>query len=421
MTPITLAPLEYMPAVGVSNTATAALVRAASPARTACRVCGSTQMLSYLNLGKQPYANVQQRPEGELAPAAPLRVFACQKCQLSQLSYVAPREALYEQYSYRSGVSAGWRAHCAQLAQDYGGADKLTLDIASNDGTLVKAMKATGANAIGVEPSLSFADCEYNRVTRWWGVQAVGEMELAGQVDVITAQNVLGHVHDVHEFMRAIAVALKPNGVAVIEVPYVGDMLRTLSFDTVYHEHLSYWSVTALRELCNAHKLVLRDVQALRVHGGSIRAIVHKGTHVAPSVATYLAREVRDLRKSSYLRFSERVSQRMLALNDTLRGLTPYVGFGAAAKTTVMLHCLDVRAYPKVVYDDNLHKHGFAIPGTRVPILLATDGEFRDLTLPVVVFAWNWAPQIIERLRGAGYRGDIFVPTLEPYWDTVDA
>lgn len=391
-----------------------------SPARIACRVCGSTQMLSYLNLGKQPYANARQALDAPLLAGQPLRVFACQKCQLSQLSHVASRDALYETYSYRSGVSAGWRAHCATLAREYGGADKLTLDIAANDGTLVRAMRATGANAIGVEPSLSFADCDYDRITAYWNPEVVERLNLVAQVDVLTAQNVLGHVHDVHEFMRATALALRPTGVAVIEVPYVCDLLRTLAFDTVYHEHLSYWSVTALRELCNAHNLTLSDVQAQAVHGGSIRAIVRKSDDVTPIVAQYLAHEVRDLRKSSYLRFSERVSQRMLHLNDTLRSLTPYIGFGAAAKTTVLLHSLDVRAYPEVIFDDTIDKQGFAIPGTRVPIQRPPDAGWTHESRAVCIFAWNWADVIVPRLRAAGYRGDIFIPAgPTARWDTL--
>jgi hypothetical protein len=109
----------------------------------------------------------------------------------------------------------------------------------------------------------------------------------------------------------------------------------------------------------------------------------------------------------------------MADLNDTLRHMTPYVGFGASAKTTVTLHCLDVRAYPRVVYDDNLQKHGHIIPGTRVPILLASPGEFRGMTQPICIFARNRAEQIIPRLRTDGYRGDIYVPGAEPYWDTI--
>lgn len=389
-----------------------------APSRIVCRVCNSTQMLSYLNLGKQPYANALQPLGAAFPPVAPLRVFACQRCQLSQLSHTVPRETLYDSYAYRSGVSAGWRTHCAALAREYGGAGKLTLDIASNDGTMVCAMQATGALAIGIEPSLSFADCDYNRISQYWGTEVASRVNLTQQVDVITAQNVLGHVNDVHDFMAGVAAALAPDGVAVIEVPYVYDMLRTLAFDTVYHEHLSYWSVTALRELCNAHNLVLRDVQAQRVHGGSIRAVLHKGTHVAPSVAMYLAREERDLRKGSYLRFSERVSGRMRDLNDALRAMTPYIGFGAAAKTTVMLGCVDVRAYPDVVYDDNLLKSGFAIPGTRVPIAL-TPTDLSAETRPICIFSWNWADVIIPQLRAASYRGDILVPGLTPQWDVL--
>ena len=390
----------------------------AGPSRISCRCCGSGMMLSYLNLGKQPYANTLQPIGAPLAEGAELRLFACQRCQLSQLSHVAKRDTLYESYAYRSGVSAGWRSHCAALAAEYGGAGKLTLDIASNDGTLVQAMQKTGATAVGVEPSLSFADCVYPRITRYWGTEAAKDRP--AQFDTITAQNVLGHVHDVHDFMAGIALALAPNGVAVVEVPYVCDMLRALSFDTVYHEHLSVWSVTALRELCNAHKLTLSDVQPLALHGGSIRAVITRGADVKPSVVTYLALERRDLNKSAYLKFSERVSARIHDLSKTLQELGPYIGFGAAAKTTVMLHCLDVRAYPQVVFDDNMHKHGFEIAGTRVPIVHADLHYFSEEKRPLVIWSWNWADQIIASLRQRGYTGDIFVPTLEPYWDTVD-
>ena len=298
----------------------------AGPSRIACRVCGSGMMLSYLNLGKQPYANTLQPIGAPLAEGAELRLFACQRCQLSQLSHVAKRDTLYELYAYRSGVSAGWKKHCASLALEYGGLQKLTLDIASNDGTLVQAMSASGATAVGVEPSLSFGDCDYTRITGWWGAKLVTDQEMEGEFDVITAQNVLGHVHDVHDFMAGIALALAPNGVAIIEVPYVVDMLRALSFDTVYHEHLSYWSVTALRELCNAHKLTLSDIQPLALHGGSIRAIITKGDIVRANVASYLATERRDLNKSAYLRFSERVSARIHNLSRELVALGPYIG-----------------------------------------------------------------------------------------------
>lgn len=388
--------------------------------RVGCRVCGSTQMLSYLNLGQQPHANALQRLDEPFAPTAPLRVFACQVCKLSQLSHVASRDTLYTTYAYRSGVSAGWRTHCTALAATYGGPSKMTLDIASNDGTMVNAMKATGAEAMGVEPSPSFADCNYNRVTRWWSSVLVAELKLTGRAEVITAQNVLGHVHDVHDFMAGVKLALASDGIAIIEVPYVGDLLRTLAFDTVYHEHLSYWSVTALRDLCNVHDLMLTDVLKLSIHGGSIRVTIrHSAPRIVSShVAQYLALEKRDLTKSAYLRFSERVTGRIAKINDELHHAQPYAGFGAAAKTAVMLGCLDVQAYPRVVFDDNVYKHGYTIPGTRVPIA-APPTDWRDAPDRLCVFSWNWADIIIPRLRAEGYRGDIFVPMPTPYWDCL--
>lgn len=388
--------------------------------RRVCRVCGHERLFPYLNLGKQALANALVEPTGPIAARRhPLRLLACLHCKLTQLSHVVPREVLYTTYPYRSGVSAGWRMHCNTLAREYA-REGMMLDIASNDGTLVNAFRAAGMQeALGVEPSSSFADCNYPRVTQWWSSALVEHLNLVGQVAVLTAQNVLGHVDDVQDFMAGIALALAPDGVAIIEVPYVCDMLDTLAFDTVYHEHLSYWSVTALVHLAKAHGLAVADVQPLAVHGGSIRAILRKSGPRTPRLDTLLVRELHELKRSTYLAFSERVTRRIAEINETLLELNAndgYVGFGAAAKTAIMLGCLDVRAYPTVVYDDNREKWGKLIPGTRVEI---AEPPPRWDTRPIVVFAWNWADAIITRLRAAGCRSNIFVLLPKLRWYTA--
>ena len=387
----------------------------------ACRVCGAGRLYTYLDLGAQALANALRDPDDAISDElrVPLKLQACMTCKLSQLSHVVPKEWLYTTYAYRSGVSPAWRQHCASLADAYARDGALTLDIASNDGTLVREFAKRGCNAMGVEPSESFGG-DYNKLTTWWTRDAVARLNLVGKVDVLTAQNVLGHVDDVQDFAGAMALALAPNGVAIVEVPYLGDLLNSLAFDTIYHEHLSYWSVTALAQLARTHGLHLNDVKFLRnIHGGSMRVTLSKSGGQSETVVGALTDELHDLKRNEYLRFSARVTARIADICEELIAATPYVGYGAAAKASVMLQCMDVRAYPRVVYDDNEMKWGKTIPGTKVGIEPPLD-NVANMAGPLCIFSWNWSDSIIQRLRKQGYRGAIFVPLPRPRWDVVE-
>lgn len=388
--------------------------------RRACRVCGRGNLLSYLDLGVQPLANDLREPN-ELNPrvCAPLVLQSCASCKLSQLSHVVPKEVLYAgTYAYSSGVSAGWHAHCDALAGEYARMGRFVIDIAANDGTLLGKFTAHGAKVLGVEPSLSFVGLAYQKLSAFWTRKLVESNDLIGRADLIIAQNVLGHVDDVHDFMEGIKQALAPAGRAIIEVPYLLSLFASCAFDTIYHEHLSYWTVTALKTLADAHGLVLTDVQRLSVHGGSLRAIfAHEGTPSA-AVTEMLALEQRDLKRPTYMSFSARATRAMAAINDALLSAVPYAGFGAAAKCTVLLNTLDIRAYPRVVYDETPDKQGKHVPGTRVPIE-APPTDWSAVHEPIAVFAWNWSDVIIRKLRDAGYAGDIFVPLPKPRWDCI--
>jgi novobiocin biosynthesis protein NovU/D-mycarose 3-C-methyltransferase len=219
--------------------------------------------------------------------------------------------------------------------------------------------------------------------------------------------------------MLGVYAALAPNGVALIEVPYVGNLLNTLAFDTVYHEHLSYWSVTALAGLCCDVGLVLTDVTYLPTHGGSMRATIAQRGTPSQAVEIALAQETHVLKPANYMQFGARVSRLLADINTELVREQPYIGFGAAAKTTVLLNSLDVRAYPSVVYDDVPTKQGLCIPGTKVRIE-APPKHFANTDIPIVVFAWNYAPEIIKRLRREGFAYGVFVPDRKLRWHTED-
>lgn len=383
-----------------------------------CRVCGRGGLFRYLDLGLQPLPNAFRALDAAISdePRFPLVLQACGGCKLSQLTHVVPKELLYTEYTYSSGVNPAWHAHCEGLAAQFGRPGAFVIDIASNDGTLVRKFAALGCDAIGVEPSTSFDG--YNKITQWWTASAVRKLNLIGVADVITAQNVLGHVDDVHDFMAAVALALKPNGVAVIEVPYIVDLLDNLAFDTVYHEHLSYWSVTALDTLARDHGLEVNDVTRLDVHGGSIRVELRKGGGRTEDVERLFVDELHTLRKPSYLSFSARVTRAMATINEELRCVTPYYALGAAAKCTVMLNTLDVRALPRGVFDRTPAKQDKMVPGTQVQVL-PEPPNWAKAPGPLLLSAWNWAAEAIPRLRAAGYRGAIFVPLPRPRWDRV--
>jgi SAM-dependent methyltransferase len=380
-----------------------------------CRVCGRGGLFRYLDLGLQPLPNAFRAPEDAISdePRFPLVLQACPGCKLSQLTHVVPRELMFVEYAYSSGVNPAWHAHCEALAMQFGHPGAFVIDIASNDGTLVRKFAALGCDTVGVEPSTSFDG--YNKITQWWTTNTVKHLNLTGVADVITAQNVLGHVDDVHDFMAAVALALKPDGVAIIEVPYVVDLLHNLAFDTVYHEHLSYWSVTALYALARDYGLKVSHVDRLPIHGGSIRVQLCKTAESTDDVERILVDELHILRKPTYLSFSARVTRAMAQINEELRCVTPYYAFGAAAKLTVLLNTLEVRALPRGVFDHTEAKQGKVMPGTQVPVLPVPE----RLPGPLLLGAWNWADTLVPKLRAEGYRYPIFIPLPRPRWDRV--
>jgi hypothetical protein len=383
------------------------------PAR-ACRVCATPLPKPWLDLGLQPLANALRDAASPRRDEAryPLALSACPKCHLSQLTHVVPRERLYAGaagYPFRSGVSRTWRAHCEALAREYARPGMLCVDIASNDGTLVKALAARGADAHGVEPAAP-PDANYPHFDGWWNSDY--GLYWNGSVNLLTATNVLGHVDDVHDFMAGIALALAPDGVALIEVPYVGDLVESLAVDTVYHEHLSVWSIEALVRLANEHGLKMLDVQAIDTHGGSIRATLGRTGTAAPRVMHATQREAATLDWRALTRASALASQRLAQINAALAGVD-YVGFGAPAKAATLLGCLDCRALPRVVYDDTAAKQDKVLPGTMVRV---EPMPRRFGAEPVVIFAWNYELEARRVLRERGHRGPVFVPHASPDW-----
>src|SRR5581483_2514385 len=249
-----------------------------------CRSCGSTSLVPVLSLGRTPLANALRTAE-ELAspePTFPLELAFCPHCALVQITESVPPAELFRDYVYFSSFSDTMLRHAADLAKRVTaerklGPSSLVVEAASNDGYLLKNYKAAGVPVLGIEPARNIARVaveKYGIPTReeFFGEALARQLVAEGhRADVFHAHNVLAHVPDLNGFVAGIRTLLKPTGVAVIEAPYVKDMLDQCEFDTIYHEHLSYFSLTALDRCFRRHKLVIADVERVPIHGGSLR------------------------------------------------------------------------------------------------------------------------------------------------------
>lgn len=400
-----------------------------------CRICESSALREVLDLGRMPLANSFIDDPEEAEVDYPLRVVWCEECGLVQLDEVVPPGELFSEYIYVSGTSDRLRRHFDELAGDVierfdVGTEGKVLDIGSNDGTLLGRFREHGLDVLGVEPAENIV-----KIAESNGIETINEFfrpsvaaELAerhGKRDVVTATNVFAHTHDVDSFLEGVAQALTKEGVLVIEVPYLVDLLENTEFDTIYHEHLSYFSVLPLERLFENHDFELNRVERVDIHGGSIRLYATKrGSSHEPdcSAEELITLEKRRGLESAevYDRFSSKVRGLKSELVDLLEELTAeghsVAGYGAAAKGNTLLNYYDIG--PEVIdfiADKNELKQGTYTPGTNIEIappsrIYETDPDY------LLILAWNFAEEIMEqqsRFRETGGGFIIPVPDVE--------
>lgn len=396
-----------------------------------CRVCGSRELVRYLDLGETPLAN-SYLTAGQLEmvePAVELALQVCSTCGLSQLTRVVDRERMFREYLYVSSTSDTFRTHCAELAatvaKETGArAGDLVLDIASNDGLLLSCFRDLGMRVVGVDPARNLANEASARgiptIVDYWSVDVARALVAEhGRPCAVTATNVVAHVDDLHQFTKALDVALAPRGIFVLEVPYVLDFVERVEFDTAYHEHLSYFAVGPLRTLFAEHGFRIFDVTRFpTIHGGTIRVAVARAGDREPreSVAAAVALEaqfgVTD--PNVYLRFGERVRHNMAELRELVARTRETHGvvwaYGASAKGNTIMNFagLTAEAVP-VVVDDNPKKWGLYTPGAHMRIVGAEELRDADAT-HLLLLAWNFEREIVRRSRAVGYRGRYIRP-----------
>ncbi len=402
-----------------------------------CRICGSETLKKFLSLGPSPLANnfrtAQQLQQPE--PYFPLDVWFCDRCWLVQLVDVVPPGTLFGEYAYLTGASQPMRLHFAGLAADLVQRfrlprESLVVDIGSNDGIFLEQAQGHGLRGLGVEPAANVVAVAQER-----GVETLNaffNMEVAkhivrekGLAKVVVATNVFAHVHDLDGFVAAVVQLLAEDGVFVIEVPYVVDMLDRLEFDTIYHEHLSYFGMRPLTLLFDRFEMQVTHVSRLKVHGGSIRVYAQRPRDPAPSpaVSELVAQETAQGLGAlgTYAQFAQRVHALKNELVDLLHHLKArgarIVGYGAPAKGNTLLNfCKIGTEILDYVIDTTPIKHGRYTPGMHIPVFPEQrfHKESPDYAL---ILAWNYADEILEKEKAFRQRGGKFIipiprPTL---------
>jgi len=400
-----------------------------------CRHCSADATLLLVDLGSAPPSNAYLTEEGLRGPEVwlPLRVLVCERCWLAQTQDFARADELFgADYTYFSAFSSGWLAHSERYVSDmvarFGlDADSHVVEVAANDGYLLQYVKARGIPCTGIEPTASTAAAARERgipiVEAFFGVGLAEELARSGrQADLMTANNVLAHVPDINDFVRGFAILLKPGGVATFEFHHLKRLVDGCQFDTVYHEHFSYLSLTAVDRIFAAAGLSVFDVEEHPTHGGSLRVFAQpadSGVHPrTAAVDTLLASEADAGMRSAayYAGFQERVlrvKHEFLSFLLTARAEgKAVVGYGAAAKGNTLMNFAGVRPdLVAFVVDRNPAKQGRYLPGSRIPVVGA-DELTKARPDYVVIFPWNLRDEVMSELAYIGDWGGRFVTAV---------
>jgi SAM-dependent methyltransferase len=385
-----------------------------------CRSCGFTPLRSFIDLGSTPLANsfltADQLNQPE--PRFPLHARICPACLLVQVEAAVPAEAIFSDYAYFSSYAASWVEHAKRYAEmvtaRFGlSAASQVIEVASNDGYLLKNFVAAGIPALGIEPAANVAAAAraigVPTEVAFFGRATAARLKTAGHAaDLLIANNVLAHVPDLNDFVAGLADLLKPDGVLTVEFPHLLHLMRQVQFDTIYHEHFCYFSLLAIDKAFTRHGLRIFDVDELPTHGGSLRLYAGRGDGVSRSEGAGLARvQAAETaagldRLETYDGFQPKVTAIKAALLDFLhdakRRGKQVVAYGAAAKGNTLLNFCGVG--PELIayaVDLSPHKQGKYLPGSHLPVYAPNR---IDATKPdyVLILPWNLKDEIATQL-----------------------
>jgi 2-polyprenyl-3-methyl-5-hydroxy-6-metoxy-1,4-benzoquinol methylase len=398
-----------------------------------CRFCKAPLALSFADLGMSPLSNAYLKPEqlDRMEPFYPLHAWVCESCFLVQLEQFESPEHIFSDYAYFSSFSDSWldhaRRYTGQVVGRFGiGASSFVVEIASNDGYLLQYFAERGVPVLGIEPAANVAaEAERKGVptlVKFFGTSTARELAGANRrADLIVGNNVLAHVPELNDFVAGMAILLKPGGVITMEFPHLLRLMEENQFDTIYHEHFSYFSLLAVERVFAAHGLPIFDVEEIPTHGGSLRVYARHASNealpVSGRVPDLLRRERAGGldRAETYRAFAEKVKATKRAL---LRFLIEardagksVVGYGAPAKGNTLLNYCGVRTdLLEYTVDRSPHKQGHFLPGTHVPVyapqkILETKPDY------VLILPWNIKEEIMSQMAEVrGWGGKFVVP-----------
>jgi SAM-dependent methyltransferase len=400
-------------------------------ARAMCRFCKAKLQHSFVDLGMSPLCQTHITPEqlNHMEPFFPLHALVCHECFLVQLDeYVAPSD-IFTEYAYFSSYADSWVEHARIYAQKMTeklglGSSSKVVEIASNDGYLLQHFVAMGIPVLGIEPAANVAAVAQKKgiptTIRFFGTESAGSIaQENGQADLLLGNNVLAHVPDLNDFVAGMKIMLKPGGVITMEFPHLLRLMERNQFDTIYHEHFSYFSFMTVNKVFAAHGLTLFDVEELTTHGGSIRIFgrhtENKALPIADRVDNLLKREkeIGIGKLQTYFAFEEQVKETKRAILEFLIGAKragkSIVGYGAPGKGNTLLNYCGIRQdFIDYTVDRSPYKQGKYTPGTHIPI--HHPDKIRE-TKPDYVFIlpWNLKDEIVEQLAYIREWGGKFV------------
>lgn len=423
------------------STATASTPIASQSARTrSCRFCGARLERTFIDLGLSPlcetYPSAAELNSGEMY--YPLHVYICEQCWLVQLDEYESAENIFTEYAYFASYSDSWLKHCekycVEMKARFGlGAESFVAEAASNDGYLLQYFVRQGVPVLGIEPAANVAKAAVEKgvptLVRFFGVEVATELAGEGkQADLALGNNVLAQVPDLNDFVEGLHILLKPDGVLTLEFPHLLRLIELNEFDTIYHEHFSYFSLLTTIKILEAHGMRVFDVEELKSHGGSLRVFACRAESQAhalcPNVNKVLSDELNAGldRIEGYAGFAEQVKETKLRLLEFLLGAARegkrVCGYGAPGKSATLLHyCGVTKDLIEFTVDRSLYKQGRHLPGTRIPIY-APDRIREAKPDFVVILPWNLKDEIsaqLQFIREWGGRFVVPIPKVEVF------
>lgn len=396
-----------------------------------CRICSNKNLHLILDLGKQPPANalIDKNQLSETEAKFPLRLFWCDNCYLVQLLDIVNKEYLFTHYLYMTGASKPIVTHFEKYAKDTFDeflktkSAPLVVEIGSNDGSLLSEFKKLGASILGIEPASNLSklsnDSGIPTTNKFFSSDLASNIIKSFNPSLVVANNVVAHIENLHDLMNGVKILIGDNGVFIFEVPYLIDLIQNLEFDTIYHEHLSYFSIFPLLNLVDQFGLEIFDIKKQSVHGGTLRIFVSKKNNFKIKTSLNDLVEIERKFKLDDIKIYQNFANDVKNLKNTILDiLTSFksekksiIGYGATAKGNVLLnYCHIDTALLDYIVDTTPLKQGKFTPGTHIPIV--SSDRIQNNVDAVLLLAWNYESDILSKEKNFRKNGGKFIIPL---------